>query len=61
MQVDIITLFPELCRVPLGESMMGRAQETGALEFTFTTCVTGPPTGITSSTTRPSAVARAWS
>ena len=33
MQVDIITLFPEICRVPLGESMMGRAQETGALEL----------------------------
>jgi tRNA (guanine37-N1)-methyltransferase len=31
VRVDIITLFPEICRVPLGESMMGRAQETGAL------------------------------
>ena len=31
MRVDIVTLFPELCRVPLGASMMGRAQETGAL------------------------------
>lgn len=31
MRVDIITLFPELCRIPLGESIMGRAQETGAL------------------------------
>ena len=33
VRVDIITLFPELCRIPLGESMMGRAQETGALEL----------------------------
>ncbi len=33
MRVDIITLFPEICRVPLGESMMGRAQEVGALEL----------------------------
>lgn len=33
MRVDIITLFPEVCRVPLGESMMGRAQEAGALEL----------------------------
>jgi len=33
VRVDIITLFPELCRVPLGESMMGRAQETGALDL----------------------------
>lgn len=33
MRVDIITLFPEICRAPLGESMMGRAQETGALEL----------------------------
>ncbi|MEO7723740.1 MAG: tRNA (guanosine(37)-N1)-methyltransferase TrmD [Chthoniobacterales bacterium] len=33
MRVDIITLFPEVCRVPLGESMMGRAQESRALEL----------------------------
>ena len=33
MRVDIVTLFPEICRVPLGESMMGRAQEAGALEL----------------------------
>jgi len=33
VRVDIITLFPELCRVPLGESIMGRAQETGALDL----------------------------
>ena len=31
--VDIITLFPEICRIPLGESMMGRAQEGGALDL----------------------------
>ncbi len=31
MRVDIITLFPELCRIPLGESIMGRAQAAGAL------------------------------
>lgn len=33
MRIDIITLFPELCRAPLGESIMGRAQETGALQL----------------------------
>jgi tRNA (guanine37-N1)-methyltransferase len=33
VRVDIITLFPEICRVPLGESMMGRAQEAGALDL----------------------------
>lgn len=33
MRVDIVTLFPEICRVPLGESMMGRAQEAGALDL----------------------------
>ena len=33
MRVDIITLFPEICRVPLGESMMGRAQENGVLDL----------------------------
>ena len=33
MRVDIITLFPEICRGPLSESMMGRAQESGALDL----------------------------
>src|SRR5438270_2573091 len=27
MRVDILTLFPEICRGPLGESIMKRAQE----------------------------------
>ncbi|MDQ6808308.1 MAG: tRNA (guanosine(37)-N1)-methyltransferase TrmD [Verrucomicrobiota bacterium] len=33
MQVDILTLFPEICRTPLSESMMKRAQECGALQL----------------------------
>ena len=33
MRVDLITLFPELCRAPLGESIMRRAQESGALNL----------------------------
>jgi tRNA (guanine37-N1)-methyltransferase len=33
VRVDIITLFPEICRVPLGESIMGRAQESGVLDL----------------------------
>jgi tRNA (guanine37-N1)-methyltransferase len=33
MRVDIITLFPEICRAPLNESMMKRAQENGALDL----------------------------
>lgn len=33
MRVDILTLFPEICRAPLSESMMKRAQECGALEL----------------------------
>jgi tRNA (guanine37-N1)-methyltransferase len=33
MRIDIITLFPEICRVPLSESMMKRAQENGALDL----------------------------
>jgi tRNA (guanine37-N1)-methyltransferase len=33
MRIDIVTLFPEICRGPLGESMMGRAQEAGVLEL----------------------------
>jgi len=33
MRIDIITLFPETCRAPLNESMMKRAQESGALDL----------------------------
>ncbi len=33
MRIDIITLFPEICRAPLSESMMKRAQEKGILEL----------------------------
>src|SRR5437763_16287106 len=33
MRIDIITLFPEICRAPLNESMMKRAQENSALEL----------------------------
>ena len=33
MRIDILTLFPEICRAPLSESMMKRAQANGALEL----------------------------
>jgi tRNA (guanine37-N1)-methyltransferase len=33
MRIDIITLFPEICRAPLNESMMKRAQENGVLKL----------------------------
>ena len=33
MRIDILTLFPEICRAPLHESMMKRAQAAGALEL----------------------------
>jgi tRNA (guanine37-N1)-methyltransferase len=33
VKVDIITLFPEICRAPLSASMMKRAQENGALDL----------------------------
>jgi len=33
MRIDIITLFPEICRAPLNESMMKRARKNGALEL----------------------------
>jgi tRNA (guanine37-N1)-methyltransferase len=33
MQINIITLFPEICRAPLSESMMKRAQENGLLDL----------------------------
>jgi tRNA (guanine37-N1)-methyltransferase len=33
MRIDILTLFPEICRAPLSESMINRAQESGAVEL----------------------------
>jgi tRNA (guanine37-N1)-methyltransferase len=33
MKIDILTLFPEICRVPLGESMMKRAQENKIIDL----------------------------
>ena len=32
MKIDIITLFPEMCEAVLGESIIGRARKSGALE-----------------------------
>ncbi len=32
MRTDIVTLFPEICRAPLNESMMKRAQEKGIVD-----------------------------
>lgn len=33
MKIDIVTLFPEICRAPLSESMMKRAQEKGIVDL----------------------------
>src|SRR5215813_469044 len=33
MKVDILTLFPDICRAPLGESIMKRAQENGIVDL----------------------------
>ena len=33
MHIDILTLFPEICRAPLSESMMKRAQEKEIVEL----------------------------
>ena len=33
MKIDILTLFPEICRAPLSESMMKRAQENGIVDL----------------------------
>lgn len=33
MKIDILTIFPEICRGPLSESIMGRAQAAGAVEL----------------------------
>lgn len=32
MKIDLITLFPEMCETVLGESIIGRAQKSGAVE-----------------------------
>ena len=33
MKIDILTLFPQICRAPLSESMMKRAQENGIIDL----------------------------
>ena len=33
MKIDIVTLFPEICRAPLNESIMKRAQENGIVDL----------------------------
>src|SRR5947207_2876007 len=33
MKIDILTLFPEICRAPLNESIMKRAQENKILDL----------------------------
>lgn len=33
MRIDVVTLFPELVSVPMGLSMMGRAQEKGIMDL----------------------------
>lgn len=33
MRIDVVTLFPELVSVPMGLSIMGRAQEKGILDL----------------------------
>lgn len=33
MRIDILTIFPEMCRAPLGESMMKRASQSGLLDL----------------------------
>src|SRR5437762_9021395 len=33
MKIDILTLFPEICRAPLSESIMKRAQENGVVDI----------------------------
>src|SRR6058998_70220 len=33
MKIDILTLFPDICSAPLGESIMKRAQENGIVDL----------------------------
>ena len=32
MRMDFLTLFPDMCRAVMGESILGRAQKKGAVE-----------------------------
>jgi tRNA (guanine37-N1)-methyltransferase len=34
MKIDVLTLFPEMCENYLGESIIGRARKSGAIEIT---------------------------
>ena len=62
MRIDIITLFPEMFAPVLGDSIIGRAQASGAIEihthqlrdFAFD-CATLPLTSTAASTTPPTA------
>ena len=33
MRIDLMTLFPDMCSTVLGESILGRAQNKGALDI----------------------------
>jgi tRNA (guanine37-N1)-methyltransferase len=35
MKIDIVTLFPEICRTPLSESIMKRAQKNGIVDLSI--------------------------
>lgn len=35
MRIDILTLFPEMCKIVMGESIIGRAIKKGAIEVYF--------------------------
>lgn len=35
MRIDIMTLFPEMCEAVMGESIIGRARDTGKVEINF--------------------------
>ncbi len=35
MKIDIVTLFPEICRAPLNESIMKRAQKNGIVDLSI--------------------------
>ncbi len=35
MRIDIMTLFPQMCEAVMGESIIGRARDTGKVEINF--------------------------
>ena len=59
MRIDVVSIFPDYL-APLKLSLLGRARDAGLVDPAPTTCVDGPTTGTTPSTTPRTAAAPGW-